>query len=119
MTAALAGEWDKHQSLFALRWRAEMRSQAKIVDIVDVENADIRSQVAMSPAVMKDLHLVEAAIATDKVVVSLDVRARAELSVEATRDVVWVNAVADGGHAIYWLRAGANPVEHWKLGHHP
>jgi hypothetical protein len=119
MTAALGGEWDKHQSLFALRWRAEMRSQAKIVDMVDVENAGVRSQVAMSPAVMKDLHLVEASLATDRVVVSLDDRARAELRVEATRDVTWVNAVADGGHAIYWLRAGANPVERWKLGHHP
>jgi hypothetical protein len=119
MTAALADEWDKHQSLFALRWRAEMRSQAKIVDIVDVEHADVRAQVAMTPAVMKDLHLVEASLATDKVVVSLDDRARAELNVEATRDVTWVNAVADGGHAIYWLRGGANPVERWKLGYRP
>jgi hypothetical protein len=116
MTAALAGEWDKHQSRFALRWRADMRSQAKIVDIVDVENADVRSQVTVSPAVIKDLHLVEAALATDKVVVSLDDRARAELNVEATRDVVWVNAVAEGGHALYWLRAGAKPVNEWKLG---
>jgi hypothetical protein len=119
MTAALAGEWDRHQSLFALRWRAEMRSPAKIVDIVDVENAIGRSQVAMSPAVMKDLHLVEAALATDKVVVSLDNRARAELWVHATREITWVNAVADGGHATYWLKKGAKPVKRWKLGHHP
>jgi hypothetical protein len=100
MTAALAEEWDKHQSLFALRWRAQMRSQAKIIDFVDVENVDVRSEVTMSLGVMKDLHLVEAALATDKLVVSLDDR-----------------AVADGGHAIYWLRAGANPVERWKLGY--
>jgi len=64
MTAALAEEWDKHQSLFALRWRANMRSQAKIVDVVDVENADVRSQVTMSLALMKDLHLVEASLRT-------------------------------------------------------
>jgi hypothetical protein len=117
MTAELGGEWDKHQSLFALKWRARMRRQAKIVDIVDVDNANVRTQVTMSPAVMKDLHLVEAALATDKLVVSLDDRARAELRVEATKDVTWVNAVADGGHAIYWLRTGANPVERWKLGY--
>lgn len=119
MTAALAAEWDKHQSLFALRWRAEMRSQVKIVDIVDVENADVRSQVVVSPAVMKDLHLVEAALATDRIVVSLDDRARAELNVDATKDVVWVNAVAGGGHAVYWLRAGAKSLTEWKLGHRP
>lgn len=117
MTTLLAHEWDKHQSLFALRWRAEMRSKAKIVDIAHVENPDVRAQVIISAAVMKDLHLVEAALATDKVVVSLDDRARAELRVEATREITWVNAVADGGHAIYWLRNGANPIAHWKLGH--
>ena len=118
MTAALAGEWDKHQSLFALRWRASMRSQAKIVDIVSSENTVVRSQVIMSPAVMKDLHLIEAALATDKLVVSLDDRARGELRVEATKEVTWVNAVAEGGHVIYWLRAGAKPAKRWKLGYY-
>lgn len=117
MTASLAKEWDRHQSLFALRWRAEMRSRAKIVDIADVENPEVRSQVRMTKAVAKDLHLVEAALATDKIVVSLDDRAAADLCVEATKDIVWVNAVVEGGHAIYWLRAGANPVEEWKLGY--
>lgn len=119
MTAALAREWDQHQSLFARTWRASMRSHAKVVDIAPAENADVRRQVDMSPTVMKDLHLVEAALATDKLVISLDDRAREELRVEATKNVTWVNAVAEGGHAIYWLRAGANPVPHWKLGYRP
>jgi hypothetical protein len=100
-----------------LRWRAQMRIQNKIVDLAATENEDVRRQVTMSPAVQKDLHLVEAALASDKIVVSLDDRAAAQLCVEATQDVVWVNAVAEGGHAIYWLRNGANPVEEWKLGH--
>ena len=116
MTRELTGEWDRHESLFAARWRAEMRSRKKIVDIRDVENEDIRNQVQMSNAVLKDLHLVEAALATDKIVVSLDDRAHGDLRVEATRDIIWVNAVKEGGHAVYWLRNGAPVVEAWKLG---
>ena len=118
MTPDLTREWDRHQSLFALRWRAQMRSLGKIVDIAGVESGELRRQVVLTLAVRKDLHLVEAALATDKTVVSLDDRAAVELRVEATKDVVWVNAVSEGGHAIYWLRDGANPVAEWRLGYH-
>jgi hypothetical protein len=117
MTATLAGEWDRHQSLYATRWRAEMRTRKKIIDISDVENEEVRRQVTLSRAVQKDLHLIEAALATDKIVISLDDRAQAELCVNATREVTWVNAVAEGGHAVYWLRDGAPPKNEWKLGY--
>lgn len=117
MTAALAAEWDRHQSLYATRWRAEMRSRNKVVDIAYVRNDDLRSQVSVSKAVLKDLHLVEAALATDQIVISLDDRAQTALCVEASQEVTWVNAVAEGGHAIYWLRDGAPPKKEWKLGY--
>jgi len=45
MTAALTEEWDRHQSLYAARWRAEMRSRNKIVDLITVENTEVRRQV--------------------------------------------------------------------------
>ncbi|HKV39172.1 MAG TPA: hypothetical protein VJX67_08160 [Blastocatellia bacterium] len=118
MTATLAGEWDKHQSLYAARWRADMRSRNKIVDLIALQNDDVRRQVQISKAIEKDLHLIEAALATDKIVISLDDRAQAGLCVDATKEVVWVNAVAEGGHAIYWLRDGAPPKNEWKLGYH-
>ena len=117
LTPELTAEWDTHQSLFALRWRADMRSKAKIVDLDRVENDEIRHQVRLTKAALKDLHLVEAAVATDRTVVSLDDRASQDLCVEATREIVWVNAVGEGGHAIYWLRTGANPKDEWKLGY--
>lgn len=93
-----------------------MRSRRKIVDLGIVENENVRAQVRPSKAVLKDLHLIEAALATDQIVVSLDERAHRELAVEATADVVWVNAVLEGGHALYWLRSGAPKKEEWKLG---
>jgi hypothetical protein len=93
-----------------------MRSKRKVFDLVQVQHEELRTQLNVSlTAIQKDLHLIEAALATDRVVISLDDRARGQLSVEATKDVVWVNAVAEGGHVIYWLNHGANPVEEWKL----
>ena len=65
------------------------------------------------------MHLIEAALATDMIVASLDDRAQIELCVDATRDVMWVNVVAEGGHVIYWLRNGADAVDQWKLGYRP
>jgi len=77
-----------------------MRSRKKVVDIADVQNDEVRRQVPESRAIRKDLHLIEAALATDQIVISLDDRAQTELCVEATQEVTWVNAVAEGGHAI-------------------
>lgn len=116
MTAALANEWDAHESLFAARWRAEMTSRGKIVRLTISPNEDLRNQVRSTAAVLKDLHLIEAALAVDGIVVSLDENARGFFRVDAAADVIWLNPVDEGGHAIYWLRQGANPVEEWKLG---
>jgi len=111
MTRDLAREWDNHQTRFSARWRAEMRSRRKIVDLEATENAEVRNQVRTSAAVLKDLHLIEAALATDRIVVSRD-----GLVVDASKDIVWVNAVLEGGHAVYWLRNGAPDKEEWRLG---
>jgi hypothetical protein len=117
MTPPLASEWDAHQSLFAARWRAEMRSRGKIVSLTIVLNESLRSQVPATGAVQKDLHLIEAALVTDRIVISLDDNARASFRVDAAKEVIWVNPVAEGGHVIYWLNKGASNVEEWKLGY--
>ena len=85
MTTTLAAEWDRHQSLYAMRWRAEMRTRKKI-DIADIQNEEVRRQIPLSKATQKDLHLIEAALSADKIVISLDDRAQAALCVEATKE---------------------------------
>jgi len=115
MTPVLREEWRRHQSLFAARWLAEMRSKAKVVEIADVRNEELRAQAPLSLSTQKDLHLIEAALPTDRIVVSLDQRAREELAVQAAADVMWVDPVDEGGHVIYWLNKGAEPFEEWKL----
>jgi hypothetical protein len=94
-----------------------MLTLGKVVNIEESPNERVRSQVPKRKAVQKDLHLIEAAMATDNVVVSLDDRARADFRVEAAANVTWVNAFGAGGHAVYWLRKGARPVPKWKLGY--
>jgi hypothetical protein len=123
LTRHLADEWRKHQSRFAAEWIIDMRNKGKVVDLVDVSHALIRDQLAakgkgnIRKAAQKDLHLVEAALATDKTVVSLHEIAHEDLMIEATAKITWVNADAEGGHAIYWLRHGAKPVKKWQLGY--
>jgi hypothetical protein len=116
MTPLLRVEWSRHQSLFARRWLAEMTSKAKVENIADTPNDELRSQAPRTRSAQKDLHLVEAALATDKIVISLDDTARAELSVPAAAEVMWVHPVDEGGHVVYWLNNGAEPVDAWRLG---
>lgn len=94
-----------------------MRSRGKTVSLTIVRDESLRSQVPVTEALQKDLHLIEAALATDGIVISLDDNARASFQVDAAKDVIWVNPVAEGGHAIYWLNKGASNVEEWKLGY--
>lgn len=94
-----------------------MLSRGKVIDISENPNERVRSQLPKRKAVQKDLHLIEAAMATDNVVVSLDDRAHTDFRVEATANITWVNALTEGGHAAYWLKKGAKPVKRWKLGH--
>jgi hypothetical protein len=102
MTQELAQEWDDHQTRFSRLWRVEMRSRRKVVDLEHVENEQVRSQVRSTKAVLKDLHLIEAALATDNTVISLDDRARHDLAVEATEEIMWVNAVPENrGDLLY------------------
>ena len=116
MTPLLREEWKRHQSLFAKAWLAEMTSKAKVENIADIPNEELRSQAPGTRSAQKDLHLVEAALATDKIVISLDDLARAELSVHAAAGVMWVHPVDEGGHVVYWLNKGAEPRDEWRLG---
>jgi hypothetical protein len=118
MTPMLREEWNKHQSLFSARWLADMTSKAKVEDVADIQYEELRSEAPITASAQKDLHLIEAALLTDHIVISLDDRARTELSVPASEEVMWINPVDEAGHVIYWLNKGAGPVDAWKLRQH-
>jgi geranylgeranyl pyrophosphate synthase len=71
--------------------------------------------------VAKDVHLIEAAIATDRLVTSRDKEAReafgnASDNVGELRQIVWVNPTQADEKPIDWLRNGAKTEAHRQLG---
>jgi hypothetical protein len=72
-------------------------------------------------AMLKDFHLIVAALASDCTIISFDEEARqffrdAAHKVRELQDIVWVNPLAPEFDPIAWLKAGAEPVAAFKLG---
>ena len=131
MTQEISEEWNEHRSNFAFQWRASMTARKKVVRPGPVENTGLRQAIhslalldSIRAAILKDIHLVEAALATGQTVASLDETVRGHLrqisgSVRLLRSLVWVNPAKDDEHATDWLRQGANAEEERQLGFNP
>src|SRR5205809_1828599 len=83
MTKEIRQEWNDHQSKFALRWRSVMTGKKKVVDVGSAEKPELRRAIDSLElegnkrgAILKDIHLVEAALATGQSIVSKDDNAR-------------------------------------------
>src|SRR5258708_17584182 len=82
ITPPIRDEWNKHQSIFALQWRRQMISRKKLILIEVNANKELRSKVTANTSekdqvtMLKDFHLLEAALATDQIVISLDNKVR-------------------------------------------
>ena len=127
MTDAIRTEWQDHQSIFAAVWLGQMTSRQMVVEITGERSEALRRRVDASlfpdqrAAVAKDLHLVEAAMATERLVTSQDKRARrtfaqASEAVSELKQIVWVNPTGTGDSSIAWLRNGAQDERHRRLG---
>jgi hypothetical protein len=131
MTPEISQEWKEHRSNFAYRWLASMWARKKVVRLGPVEDAGLRQAIhslelldSIRAAILKDIHLAEAAFATGQTVAPLDETVRRHLrqiagSVRSLRPLVWVNPAKDDEHAIDWLRQGANADEERQLGFNP
>ena len=103
MTKKISNEWKNHQSRFARRWRVSMDARKKIDRINPPEDENLPNKVVETTnneneiaAMEKDLHLLQAALATDQTVVSLDetirrLFAQASLQVGEIKNIIWVN----------------------------
>ncbi len=128
MTDQLREEWDRHQSAFALRWRASMQSRGRVIAIKAALDDDLRDRIeqtaaslAQQVAIAKDVHLVAAARATDRTILSLDevmrrLLRRASGQVRELRLLVWANPDREADGVVAWLRAGAKPDAPRRLG---
>ena len=72
-------------------------------------------------AMLKDVHLIEAALVTDRTVIALDETVRRLFStacqtIGQIKIVVWVNPDKSEEQAFVWLKEGAEPEPHRQLG---
>lgn len=132
MTRRINSEWKRHQSRFALEWRASMDARRRVDRIDPPEYDELQNKVTNTAdseddieMMQKVFHLLEAALATDKTVISLDqtVRtlfAQASQQVGEIRDIVWVNPDRTAEEEpIVWLKNGAPPEAHRQLSAYP
>jgi hypothetical protein len=130
----LREERKRHQSKFAKLWFTQMHARRKVVvcephpcnDIL----ADIRSFHSTTQsdiaAVEKDIHLIAAALATDRTVLSGDNRVAVAIrkvctdtrtvTSKAAADVLWINPITDRDALHAWLSEMGPAQQHWRLG---
>jgi len=130
LTPEISDEWRRHQGPFATRWRRYMYGMKKVCASGAAPDPTFRERVRRAAqserdaeAMAKDVRLIEAALATDRVVLSRDVEARQLLAAAAEevpelREVGWV-VPSEGNidEVIRWMKAGAKPRREWLLGH--
>lgn len=121
MTPEIRDEWNKHQSKYARIWLSRMIAKRRFLFVQAEHYPDLcqrAEEAAQSDkqryAIFKDFHLVEAALATDQRIVSLDQimrgllsRAVTEKGVKELQVIIWVNPDKPEEEAIAWLQNGA------------
>ena len=132
MTQDVEREWDTSWKDYATRWRSAMVSAERVCfsrAVVDGElRAKIRSSVrgtSEQQEMLKDVHLIEAAVDTDRRVISCDDTARrlyrrVAPRVDDLREIVWVNPTKTADEKpIPWLQDGAPAEPQRMLGYRP
>jgi len=128
MTKDIGSEWDRHASKWTRRWRVSMEARRRVYrPHIDSENS-LCSKIEQNTSdehclqeMLKDVHMLDAAIATDKCIVSLDDRARdlfaaASNGIGELRNVVWVNPIEERVmEPIEWLLNGAEAEAVYSL----
>ncbi len=129
MSPYIKEEWEHQESRFSVIWRGQMLSEGKL-RITPIEiKIELRSDIErVAPSqecketMLKDTPLIEAALETDKIIISLDERVRklfAHVSkhIYVIKIVIWVNPDRESEEPIHWLRRGAEMDTERQLGH--
>lgn len=121
---------DQRRIRFLLAWMVAMtrRKGGEVIRQHVSHNETLRTKInhlglaeASRQEISEDLHLIEAALAFDSIVISRDDSVRVLLSsvtgsCPEIKKVVWCNPVELGEEGLDWLRAGARTVKAWQLG---
>ena len=128
MTKEISDEWKRHRSGFAFEWRVSMYARRRVDSIDPPEDQTLHNKITTTikdeneiEVIEKDFHLLQAALATDQTIISLDETVRqlfkrASQQVGEIRDIIWVNPdKISEEHPIAWLQNGAPPEPHRQL----
>jgi len=121
MSPDLIAEWNKHQSRFTRKWRRKMYGRKRVMVVRPEYDEKLYKRIEEAAesvrqrhAIFKDFHLVEAALATDQRIASMDEKMRRLLSIAALekavkelRAIMWVNPDKPEEQAVAWLENGA------------
>ena len=121
MTAEIRREWRKHASRYTRRWLTQMYGRKLVCVSTMDRDEQLRRKVAREIPSLPDIHLVKAASAADRLVVSQDERARSAYrraagSIPELRRIVWVNPARHSETPIDWLCSGALAEASRQLG---
>jgi hypothetical protein len=131
LTPDIEEEWNKHNTRYSAEWWSSMESNRKI-DVYPISaDHDLRQRIQeaarnseIARVMLKDARLIEAAIASDRRIASLDDTVRrhfaaASRSIPELRDILWVNPNKKAETAVKWLEDGAKDEDQRKLGFRP
>ena len=128
ITPAISEEWGEHRSRFFTGWLRSMTAKKKVERLNPQEDRRLRQAlgtVGFGPRQIqeaeKDAHLLEAALAADRVVCSLDASAceqfrRVARVHERIGEITWADPGGEPDEVRTWLESGARAVRKWQLG---
>jgi hypothetical protein len=116
MSPPLLDEWKRHRSVYARTWLHSMFARKRVAPLSPKEHRTLRQAVDTIPsltgkdraAVFKDLHLVETAIACDRIILSLDDTMKKLITftsqvIKNLRDLSWANPDSAHEDVKVWL----------------
>jgi hypothetical protein len=120
----------KYVTKYTVDWFARMRRRGKIISINETENIRLREKIKTKKfgkrqliEVLKDIHLIEAANATDNKIISHDKTAygyfKRVSDIDEISIVVWMDMNNPDQDIIKWLKSGAKNKKEHMLGFNP
>ena len=129
-TPAIEVEWDKHASDFALSWIVRMQSRRRLIDMDEAAAglagalSGLEVPVPEQNIMLKDCHLLEAALASEQRIISKDEAAyfhfyQASATISQLRLIMWASPMRVADSCVDWLVTGAKPETKRKIGRRP
>jgi hypothetical protein len=119
VSPAVWEEWKKHRSGYAANWLRTMLARKLVVWLTDVTDPQLRVRLTKAvtkpkdrEAMLKDTHLLEAALSTDERILSRNDAQRDQFAevcdqIKEIEAVMWLNPVTHSEPCLDWLKEGA------------